>query len=30
LARATAFVALDAQNGELANDVAEDDGAIAG
>jgi hypothetical protein len=30
LARATAFVALDAQDSELANDVTEDDGAIAG
>ena len=29
LARATAFVTGDAQNGELADDVAEDDGAIA-
>jgi hypothetical protein len=30
LARATAFVALDAQNGELANDIAEGHRAVAG
>jgi hypothetical protein len=30
LARTTAFVALDAQNGELTNDVTECDRAVAG